>query len=149
MKKGILLSIIVACGCFISCNNNSHKSSIPDEEKVEMTPNEVVDVPKYKIENGRILPTDGKPMIVDFSATWCPPCQKLKPIFEKLAEDFRDRITFVTIDVDENQELAQAYGVSNIPTLIFIDKDGQIQDKIMGFQDRGQLLAAINSYFGF
>lgn len=149
MKKGILLSVIVATGCFLSCQGNSHKEAIPDEERVEMAPNEVVEVPSYKIEDGKIIPTDGKPMIIDFSATWCPPCRQLQPIFEKLAEDFRGRITFVTIDVDENPELSQSYGVTNIPMIVFVNKDGQIQDTIIGFQDRGQLLAAINTYFGF
>lgn len=149
MKKGILLSLLVASGCFLSCQGHSKTENIPDEEIVEMTPNEVVEVPQYKIENGRIIPTDGKPMIVDFSATWCPPCRQLKPIFEKLAEDFRGRITFVTIDVDENPELSQAYGVQSIPMMVFLNKDGQIQNTIVGFQDRDQLLAAINTYFGF
>ena len=149
MKKGILLSLIVASGCFLSCQGHQNTKAIPDEENVEMTPNEVVEVPSYKIEDGRILPTDGKPMIVDFSATWCPPCRQLKPIFEKLAEDFRGRITFVTIDVDENPELAQAYGVQSIPMMVFLNKDGQIQNTLVGFQNRDQLLAAINTYFGF
>lgn len=149
MKKGILLGILVASSCFLSCQGHSSTKNIPDEERVEMAPNEVVEVPSYKIEDGKIIPTDGKPMIVDFSATWCPPCRQLKPIFEKLAEDFRGRITFLTIDVDDNPELAQAYGVTNIPMMIFLNKDGQIQNTIVGFQDRGQLLAAINTYFGF
>lgn len=149
MKKGILLGLLVLSGCFLSCRGNEHKNAIPEEERVEMSPNEVVDVPSYKIENGRIMPTDGKPMIVDFSATWCPPCRQLKPIFEKLAEDFRDRITFVTIDVDENPELSQAYNVQSIPMMVFLNKDGQIQNTIVGFQNRDQLLAAINTYFGF
>ena len=149
MKKGILLSVVAAFGCFLSCQGNQHKESIPDEERVEMTPNEVVEVPSYKVMDGKIIPTDGKPMIVDFSATWCPPCRQLKPIFEKLAEEFRGRITFVTIDVDENPELSQSYGVQSIPMMIFLNKDGQIQDTLIGFQNRDQLLAAINTYFGF
>lgn len=149
MRKSFLISIALVSGLFISCQGNAKAESIPDEEHVEMTPNEVVEVPSYKVENGKILPTDGKPMIVDFSATWCPPCRQLKPIFEKLAEDFRGRITFVTIDVDDNPEISSSYGVTNIPTLLFIDKEGQIQNTIVGFQDRDQLLAAINTYFGF
>ena len=149
MKKGILLSLIVASGCFLSCSGHDKTKDIPDEERVEMAPNEVVEAPAYKVENGMIVPTDGKPMIVDFSATWCPPCRQLKPIFEKLAEDFRGRITFLTIDVDEHPELSQAYGVQSIPMMVFINKDGQIQNTLIGFQDRGQLLAAINTYFGF
>ncbi|MCH5231889.1 MAG: thioredoxin family protein [Muribaculaceae bacterium] len=149
MKKGILLGLLVASGCFLSCQGHQKQAAIPDEERVEMTPNEVVDVPSYKIENNRIIPTDGRPMIVDFSATWCPPCRQLKPIFEKLAEEFRGRITFVTIDVDENPELAQAYGVQSIPMMVFLNKDAQVQNTIVGFQNRDQLLAAINTYFGF
>lgn len=149
MKKLILLSLVLASSCCFSCKSNAKPEAIPDEALVEMTPNEVVEVPSYKVENGRILPTDGKPMIVDFSATWCPPCRQLKPIFEKLAEDFRGRITFVTIDVDENPELAQSYGVQSIPMMVFLNKDGQVQNTIVGFQNRDQLLSAINTYFGF
>lgn len=149
MKKIFLIGTLLISAGLFSCQGKDHKNDIPDEERVEMSPNEVVPVPQFKVENGRIMPVDGKPMIVDFSATWCPPCRQLKPIFEKLAEDFRDRITFVTIDVDENPELAQAYRVTNIPMMIFLNKDGQIQNTIVGFQDRDQLLAAINTYFGF
>lgn len=149
MKKSLIFSILLVSGALFSCHGNAKTTEIPDEERVEMAPNEVVEMPKYKIEDGRIIPTDGKPMIVDFSATWCPPCRQLKPIFEKLAEDFRGRISFVTIDVDENPELSQAYGVQSIPMMVFINKDGQIQNTLIGFQDRGQLLAAINTYFGF
>ena len=114
-----------------------------------MAPNEIDPEPVYKVVDGMIKPENGRPMIVDFSATWCPPCRQLKPIFEKLAEDFKGRIDFVTIDVDENPELSQAYGVQSIPMMVFLNKDGQIQNTIIGFQNRDQLLAAINTYFGF
>lgn len=149
MKKGIIFSLIVASGCFLSCQGHAKNNTIPDEERVEMAPNEVVPVAKYKLVDGKIMPQNDRPMIVDFSATWCPPCRQLKPIFEKLAIDFKDRIDFVTIDVDENPELAQSYGVVSIPMMVFINKDGQIQDTLVGFHDRGQLLSAINTHFGF
>ena len=149
MKKIFLMSVLLAAGCFMSCQGHAKTSGIPDEEKVEMAPNEVVPMPSFKVTDGRIIPENGRPMIVDFSATWCPPCRQLKPIFEKLAVDFRGRIDFVTIDVDENPQLAQAYGVQSIPMMVFLNKDGQIQNTIIGFQDRDQLLAAINTYFGF
>ena len=150
MKKFILAMVVIASGFCFSCRGEAKGvSGVADEERVEMTPNEVVESPRYKIEDGKIIPLSVRPLIVDFSATWCPPCRQLKPIFEKLAEDFRGRITFVTIDVDENPELAQSYGVQSIPMMIFLNKDGQIQNTIVGFQDRGQLLAAINTYFGF
>ena len=149
MKKLFLISALVVTSLMFSCKGNAQKDAIPDEERVEMAPNEVVEVPQYKVVDGQIMPVDGKPMIVDFSATWCPPCRQLKPIFEKLAEDFRGRITFVTIDVDQHPELAQAYGVQSIPMMVFLNKDGQIQNTLVGFQDRDQLLAAINTDYGF
>ena len=150
MKKIFLAMIVVASGCFFSCRGEAKGTdAIVNEENIEMAPNEVNEEPVFKIENGRIIPQHGRPMIVDFSATWCPPCRQLKPIFEKLAEEFKGRIDLVTVDVDENPELSQAYGVTNIPTMIFLNKDGQIQNTLVGFQNRDQLLAAINTYFGF
>lgn len=134
----------------MSCKGQTQgREAVADEEHIEMAPNEVTELPLYKVEDGRIKPLHNRPMIVDFSATWCPPCRQLKPIFEKLAEDFKGRIDFVTIDVDDNPEISQAYGVQSIPMLLFLNKDGQIQDTIIGFQNRDQLLAAINTYFGF
>ena len=149
MKKGILFSMLIVSVCFLSCQGNSKVEKVVNEENVEMAPNEVVEEPEYKVVDGKIKPEHGRPMIVDFSATWCPPCKQLKPIFEKLAEEFKGRIDFVTVDVDNNPELAQAYGVQSIPMMVFFNKDGQIQNTIIGFQDRDQLLAAINTYFGF
>ena len=157
MKKSFFLSLIVASACCLSCQghtNNDASNKIQaentvEEANIEMTPNEVVTTPKYEIENGKIIPKGNRPMIVDFSATWCPPCQKLKPIFAELAEEFRGRIDFLTIDVDNSPEIAHVYSVSSIPMLVFLDKEGQIQNTIIGFQNRDQLLAAINTYYGF
>ena len=150
MKKIILSLAIIGSFFFLSCKGETRSTdNVVNEENIEMAPNEVDPEPVYKVVDGMIKPENGRPMIVDFSATWCPPCRQLKPIFEKLAEDFKGRIDFVTIDVDENPELSQAYGVQSIPMMVFLNKDGQIQNTIIGFQNRDQLLAAINTYFGF
>ena len=149
MKKGIFLSLVVATCAFMSCQGHNKAETMANEENIEMAPNEVDEQPIYKMADGRIMPANGKPTIVDFSATWCPPCKQLKPIFEKLAEEFKGRINFVTIDVDENPDLAQAYGVQNIPMMVFLNKDGQIQNTLVGFQTREHLLETINTYFGF
>lgn len=151
MKKLLLSALLITSGCLMSCLGQSSKGvdAITNEENIEMAPNEVNQEPVYKFEDGRIVPANGKPMIVDFSATWCPPCRQLKPIFEKLAEEFRGRIDFVTVDVDENPQIAQAYEVSSIPCMVFLNKDGQIQNMLVGFQNRDQLLGTINTTFGF
>ena len=141
--------MLVASIGFLSCQGHNKSETVTNEENIEMAPNEVEEAPIYKMADGRIMPANGKPTIVDFSATWCPPCKQLKPIFEKLAEEFKGRINFITIDVDENPELSQAYGVQSIPMMVFLNKDGQIQDTLIGFQTREQLLETINTYFGF
>lgn len=149
--KTLLLSLALVSGCFFSCHGNNSQEAANGADRVEAAPNEVAvaQTPQYKVVDGRIIPVSGRPMIIDFSATWCGPCHQLKPIFEKLAEEFRGRVDFLTIDVDEHPELAQAYGVQSIPMMFFINKDGQIQNSIVGFHNRDQLLAAINTYFGF
>ena len=128
-------------GCLLSCGSNTQSEN---SATVQEAPSSA-----YKIDNNRIIPTNGKPTIVDFSATWCPPCRQLKPIFERLEKEFEGRINFITIDVDNNPELSQSYQVSSIPMLLFLNKDGQIQNTIVGFRDYDQLLSAINTSFGF
>ncbi|MEE8186836.1 MAG: thioredoxin [Nitrososphaerales archaeon] len=71
------------------------------------------------------------PVFVDFWAEWCAPCRAITPILEQLASDFEGRVKVVKINVDENPDLAQNYGVQAIPTLL-IFKNGQTVDQIVG-----------------
>ena len=71
-----------------------------------------------------------KPVLVDFYADWCGPCQMLSPIVDEVAEE-RDDIKVGKINVDEQMELAQKYGVMTIPTLLVI-KNGEIANKQIG-----------------
>ena len=52
-----------------------------------------------------------QPVIIDFTAAWCPPCQMIKPIFEQLAEEFKGRAVLVKIDVDDRDDLAREFGI--------------------------------------
>lgn len=58
------------------------------------------------------------PVVVDFFADWCGPCRMVAPIIEELAQEFGSRVRFVKVNVDENPDLADKYGVSGIPTVI-------------------------------
>lgn len=79
-----------------------------------------------------------KPVLVDFNATWCPPCQALHPILEELAEE-RDDLRIVTVDIDENPDLAKQYGISSIPcTIAFID--GKEIERRIGLQPKKRLI---------
>lgn len=84
------------------------------------------------------LAAQGKPMMVDFWATWCGPCRKVGPYVEELAEQYAGQAIIGKVDVDENDELAIRFGVRNIPTILFI-KDGQVVDKQIGAAPKAEL----------
>ena len=72
------------------------------------------------------------PVLVDFFAVWCGPCKQAAPILDKLSEEFAGKITIVKLDVDENQETSQKYGVLSIPTIIAF-KGGEKAGVKVGF----------------
>ena len=79
------------------------------------------------------------PVIVDFNATWCPPCQMLRPILEEFAEDHADECKVVSVDIDEAQELAAEFEIATIPCLVLI-RNGEEVDRKIGLQSERKLL---------
>ncbi|MCI8474591.1 MAG: thioredoxin [Oscillospiraceae bacterium] len=70
-------------------------------------------------------------MLVDFWATWCGPCRMLGPVIEQLAEDYEGKDVIIgKVDVDENPELAQRYGVMSIPTVLLLEDGKEIDRKV-------------------
>ena len=69
--------------------------------------------------------------VIDFTATWCGPCKMIAPIFKELSEEHSSKAQFIKVDVDDNPEAAQKYGVSAMPTFVFI-KGGEVVDRLMG-----------------
>ena len=93
---------------------------------------------EIKDGNFEELLASGKPMVVDFWATWCGPCKKIAPDAEALAEQYKDQVIIGKCDVDDNDELTGRFGVRNIPTVLFI-KNGEVQDKTVGAVTKAQL----------
>jgi thioredoxin len=64
------------------------------------------------------------PAIVDFYADWCGPCKMVSPILDQIAQEYAGKVHVYKINTDEEQELAQAFGIQSIPSLLFIPKSG-------------------------
>ncbi|MBE6730463.1 MAG: thioredoxin [Ruminococcaceae bacterium] len=79
-----------------------------------------------------------KTVLIDFWATWCGPCRMIAPIVEEIASE-REDITVAKIDVDEAGDLAAAFGITSIPTLVVM-KNGEIVNKSVGYQGKQSIL---------
>ena len=95
-------------------------------------------------ENFESLKDGNLPLVVDFWATWCGPCRMIAPVIEGLAKEYDGKIAVGKCDVEENEELAQEFGIRNIPTIMFF-KNGQLVDKIVGAQSREKLVEKFNA----
>lgn len=84
------------------------------------------------------------PVLVDFWAEWCGPCRMVAPVVEKIAKAYSGKLKVGKINVDDNSETPQQYGVQSIPTLI-VFKGGQIANQMVGFQSEDKLKSIIDS----
>lgn len=87
----------------------------------------------------------GKPVVIDFWAPWCGPCRSIAPIIEELATVYEGRAVIGKYNVDEADELGVEYGIRNIPTMLFFDKEGNMVDKHVGTITRDALAAKIDA----
>jgi thioredoxin 1 len=84
------------------------------------------------------------PILVDFWATWCAPCRMIAPVLEEIAEEQAEAVRIVKVDVDNNPELSNRFGIRNIPTLLFF-KGGELKDQVVGLTGKADLISRLNA----
>ncbi len=86
----------------------------------------------------------GKPVMIDFWATWCGPCRAMAPVVDELSAEYEGRVVVAKCDVDEAEEFATQCGIRNIPTFMFF-KDGQMVDRLVGANPKSALVDKLNA----
>ena len=103
------------------------------------------DVSLETFDSAVITPSQEIPVVVDFWAPWCEPCKTLKPMLEKLAEEYAGRFLLAMVNADENPEIAQHFGVRSIPTVKVLFQ-GQLVDEFTGALPEAQLRAFLDRF---
>ncbi len=92
-------------------------------------------------ENFAEVKASEKPVLLDFFATWCGPCRMIAPLIEQIAEEHPEFVV-AKIDVDEEPELAQAFGIQSIPTLVVL-KNGEVAETAVGARPKDAIVAML------
>jgi len=88
-----------------------------------------------------VLKSD-QPVLVDFWATWCAPCRAIAPAVEELATQYKGKVKVAKVNIDDNQNTPQQYGIRSIPTLL-VFKGGKVVEQIVGAVPKSKLEAAL------
>lgn len=149
MKKLIIFSVLLG-SLLVSCNKKTDEKQTENktQKKGTMTTIHLTkEMFLEKVMNFEKNPTEwkylgDKPCIIDFYADWCGPCKAVAPILEELAAEYDGKIYIYKVNTEEQQELAQVFGIQSIPTIYFCPMEGDPQ-MAMGALPKATLKEAI------
>jgi thioredoxin len=152
MKKNVkrLFSLTILLKLFLitgvtACNPTSTIKEGDSKVTVVYLTNETFKQLVFNYDKNKEWKYEGtKPAIIDFYATWCPPCKRLSPLVEEIAQEYSGKIIVYKVDTDKEKILAQHLGISGLPTLLFIPANGKPQAS-MGFIPKETIVKTINN----
>lgn len=98
---------------------------------------------QFTDSNVKEVIASGRPVVIDFWATWCGPCMRLAPTIDELAEEFADRVVIGKYNIEEETELSTDYRIMSIPTILFFKNGEQVRDLRMTGATKDELRARI------
>ena len=144
MYKAIALWAMITI-TLASCGNAGAQSDKNKKTKgvTELTA-DTFQTKVYDLKQEELVFLGDKPAIVDFTATWCGPCQRIAPILDELAQQYDGEIVIYKVDIDKNRELAKAFNVSSIPAVLYIPLSGE-PVMTVGSRDKGKFTSEIET----
>ena len=136
MTAGIII-MLASCG-------NAGAQSSQTAKRVQELNASTFSTKVYDMSDEDMKYLGDKPAIVDFTATWCGPCQRIAPVLEELAKEYEGKIVIYKVDIDKNRNLAKEFNVSSIPAILYIPLTG---DPVMtvGSRDIGKFRTEIET----
>lgn len=119
----LMIITVTSCGN-VGAQNDKNKKSVEDKYAIELTSDQFSQL-VYDIDGKEMRYLGDKPAIVDFTATWCGPCRSIAPILEELAKEYQGRIVVYKVDVDRCRAVAEAFGITSIPAVLYIPLEGE------------------------
>ncbi len=134
-----LLALVVIASPAVAKDKNEKKMTT-----IHLTKSEFLErVYNYETNPNELIYEGDRPALVDFYASWCGPCKAIAPILEELAAEYGDQIYIYKINTEQEQELAQAFNIRSIPTLLFIPMQGK-PTMAQGAMPKAELQKSIN-----
>lgn len=146
LYKTAALAVMVMIA-LASCGNAGAQNDRKTEKKAKSVTELNADSFKtkvYDMSKEELIYLGDKPAIVDFTATWCGPCQRIVPILDQLAAEYDGKVAIYKVDIDKNRDLAKAFNVTSIPAILYIPLSGEPVMTI-GSRDKGKFVSEIET----
>ena len=141
---GLILAVAAGITVILATKNSSTNLKTTENSVVSKTVNEDQMVTHLNDENFSSAINSGV-VLVDFWATWCAPCRMQGPVVDKVATETKGKVKVCKLDVDQNPQTSNKYGIINIPTILIFN-NGNLVEKFVGLQQRQTLMETLAKY---